>query len=74
MLMTIILNLQFPFSLLKCVLFSNQSPIGAEIYYFYYYFLDVLGNSYLSCFFLAGQSPNDLKQSMVAYSRAVRSF
>ena len=37
-------------------------------------FSDVLGNSYLSCFFLAGQSPNDLKQSMVAYSRAVSLF
>jgi len=33
--------------------------------------LDILGNAYLSSFFLAGQNSADLKQSMIAYTRAV---
>jgi len=30
----------------------------------------ILGNAYLSCFFSTGQNPSDIKQAMVAYSRA----
>ena len=40
----------------------------------YFFVVDILGNAYLSSFFLAGQNSADLKQSMIAYTRAVCVF